>query len=126
VRRRIPIERYSLRTEQAHVDGIKRFNGFPGKRDPLTMGTAEVEALLSQLAEARQVGAPTPNQAQAAPLLLCGEVLGVEPVARRRGAGESVAAVAGGADGWRGPAAVAAAGWHASAGGLFSTAPARA
>ena len=78
VRDRIRVKHYSLRTEQAYVDWIKRFILFHGKRHPLTMGAAEVEAFLSHLAVERQVAAPTQNQALAALLFLYGEVLGVE------------------------------------------------
>jgi integron integrase len=78
VRDRIRVKHYSLRTEQAYVDWIKRFIRFHGKRHPLTMGAAEVEAFLSHLAVERQVAAPTQNQAKAALLFLYGEVLGVE------------------------------------------------
>ena len=78
VRDRIRVKHYSLRTEQAYVDWIKRFIRFHGKRHPLTMGAAEVEGFLSHLAVERQVAAPTQNQAKAALLFLYGEVLGVE------------------------------------------------
>jgi integron integrase len=78
VRDRIRVKHYSLRTEQAYVDWIRRFIRFHGKRHPLTMGAAEVEAFLSNLAVERQVAAPTQNQAKAALLFLYGEVLGVD------------------------------------------------
>jgi hypothetical protein len=63
VRDRIRVEHYSLRTEQAYVDWIKRFIGFHGKRHPLTMGASEVEAFLSHLAVERTVASATQNQA---------------------------------------------------------------
>ena len=78
VRDRIRVKHYSLRTEQAYVDWIRRFIGFHGKRHPLTMGAPEVEAFLSHLAVERTVASATQNQAKAALLFLYGEVLGVE------------------------------------------------
>ena len=78
VRDRIRVKHYSLRTEQAYVDWIRRFIGFHGKRHPLTMGASEVEAFLSHLAVERTVASATQNQAKAALLFLYGEVLGVE------------------------------------------------
>jgi integrase len=78
VRDRIRVKHYSLRTEQAYVDWIRRFIGFHGKRHPLTMGAPEVEAFLSHLAVERTVASATQNQAKAALLFLYGEVLGVD------------------------------------------------
>ena len=45
---------YSIRTEKAYVDWIKRFIFFHGKRYPLQMGEAEVTAFLSHLATVRK------------------------------------------------------------------------
>ena len=99
VRDRIRVKHYSLRTEQAYVDWIKRFIRFHGKRHPATMGAAEVEAFLSHLAVERQVAASTQNQAKAALLFLYGEVLGVElPWLDDVVQAKASAAVAGGAD----------------------------
>lgn len=69
---------YSIRTEQAYVDWIRRFILFHGKRHPQDMGAAEVEAFLSHLAVDRQVSASTQNQAKAAILYLYKQVLGME------------------------------------------------
>jgi integron integrase len=69
---------YSLRTEQAYVDGVRRFILFHGKRHPQDMGAAEVEAFLSHLAVDRQVSGSTQNQAKAALLYLYKQVLGVD------------------------------------------------
>jgi hypothetical protein len=44
VRERIRFKHYSLRTEDAYVQWIKRFILFHGKRHPAEMGAAEVEA----------------------------------------------------------------------------------
>jgi integron integrase len=78
VRDRIRLKHYSIRTEQAYVDWIKRFIWFHGKRHPALLGAAEVERFLTHLAVARQVAGPTQNQAKSALLFLYKEVLGVE------------------------------------------------
>ena len=69
---------YSLRTEAAYVDWVRRFILFHDKRHPQDMGPAEVEAFLSHLAVDRQVAASTQNQALSALLFLYREVLNVE------------------------------------------------
>ena len=69
---------YSIRTEQAYVDWIKRFIYFHDKRHPVELGAAEVEAFLTHLAVAREVSAATQNQAQSALLFLYREVLNVQ------------------------------------------------
>jgi integron integrase len=78
VRYRVRTLHYSLRTETAYVDWIKRFILFHGKRHPSEMGVMEVEAFLSHLAVERKVSASTQNQALAALLFLYREVLGQE------------------------------------------------
>ena len=78
VRDRIRFLHYSLRTEQAYVDWIRRFVLFHGKRHPSAMGAAEVESFLTYLAAQREVSASTQNQAQSALLFLYRQVLGVE------------------------------------------------
>lgn len=50
VRELIQIRHYSIRTEQAYVQWIKRFILFHNKRYPLEMGADEVTAFLSHLA----------------------------------------------------------------------------
>jgi len=57
------LKHYSIRTEQAYVDWIKRFILFHGKRHPSDMGRAEVEAFLTHLAVDQNVAASTQNQA---------------------------------------------------------------
>jgi len=69
---------YSIRTEQAYVDWVRRFILHHDKRHPQEMGAAEVEAFLSYLAVERQVSASTQNQAKAALLYLYREVLEVD------------------------------------------------
>ena len=79
VRDRIGRKHYSIRTEQAYVDWIRRFILHHKKRHPRDMGAAEVEAFLTHLAVARRVSASTQNQAKSAILFLYKEVLG-EPL----------------------------------------------
>ena len=78
VRDRIRVKHYSIRTEQAYVDWIKRFIRFHGKRHPTELGSAEVEAFLTHLAVAGNVAAATQNQAKSALLFMYREVLGAE------------------------------------------------
>ena len=66
---------YSLRTETAYLDWVRRFILFHHKRHPQDMGAAEVEAFLTHLAVERQVSASTQNQAKAAILYLYKQVL---------------------------------------------------
>jgi integron integrase len=78
VRDKIRVKHYSIRTEQAYLEWIKRFIWFHGKRHPVELGSQEVEAFLTDLAVARRVSASTQNQAKSALLFLYKEVLGVE------------------------------------------------
>ena len=61
VRGKIRLKHYSIRTEQAYVDWIKRFILFHGKHHPEKMGAAEVEAFLTHLAVVGKVAASTQN-----------------------------------------------------------------
>lgn len=78
VRDRIRLKHYSIRTEQAYCDWIRRFIIFHGKRHPSGLGAEEVEAFLTSLAVRGRVAASTQNQAKSALLFLYKEVLGVE------------------------------------------------
>lgn len=78
VRGKIRLKHYSIRTEQAYVDWIKRFILHFDKRHPRELGAAEVEAFLTHLAVAGKVAASTQNQAKSALLFLYREVLEVE------------------------------------------------
>jgi integron integrase len=69
---------YSIRTEQAYCDWIKRFVIFHGKRHPSELCAAEVESFLTSLAVEGRVAASTQNQARSALLFLYKEVLGAE------------------------------------------------
>ena len=78
VRGRIRFKHYSIRTEQAYLDWIKRFIRHFGKRHPRDMGAIEVQQFLTHLAVAGRVSASTQNQAKSALLFLYREVLGLE------------------------------------------------
>jgi hypothetical protein len=75
VRELIRIRHYSLRTEQAYLQWIKRFILFHKKRHPRELGGDEVTAFLSDLAIRRNVAASTQNQALNAVLFLYRDVL---------------------------------------------------
>jgi integron integrase len=75
VREASRFKHYSVRTEQAYVDWIKRFILFHGKRHPATMGAEEVRGFLNHLASTANVAASTQNQAFSALLFLYREVL---------------------------------------------------
>jgi integron integrase len=78
VRGKIRLKHYSIRTEQAYTDWIKRFILHFGKRHPRDMGASEVEQFLTHLAVNGKVSASTQNQAKAALLFLYKEVLATE------------------------------------------------
>ncbi|ARU03785.1 integrase [Comamonas serinivorans] len=78
LREHLRARHYSIRTEAAYVDWVRRFILFHGKRHPQEMGAVEVEAFLTHLAVARQVSASTQNQAKAAILYLYKQVLQIE------------------------------------------------
>ena len=78
VRRRLRLKHYSLQTEKVYVAWIRRFIRFHGRRHPRSMGAAEVERFLSELAVAGGVAASTQNQALSALLFLYREVLGIK------------------------------------------------
>jgi len=75
VREEIRLKHYSLRTEQAYIDWIKRFIVFHRKQHPSKMGAEEVRQFLSDLAANQNVAASTQNQAFSALLFLYREVL---------------------------------------------------
>jgi integron integrase len=66
---------YSIRTEQAYIDWIKRFIIYHGKRHPKEMAEEEVADFLTHLARDLNVAASTQNQALSALLFLYKEVL---------------------------------------------------
>ena len=78
VRARIRFKHYSLRTEQAYADWIRRFVRFNGNRHPSDLDHEAVVAFLTHLASDLNVSASTQNQAQSALLFLYRDVLGRE------------------------------------------------
>jgi integron integrase len=77
LRAAIRLRHYSIRTEGAYVEWVRRFILFNGKRHPLEMGPGEVAAFLSYLAVERQVSPATQSQAKSALLFLYRVVLNV-------------------------------------------------
>ena len=73
------VRHYSIRTEESYVAWIRCFILFHGKRHPLEMGAAEINAFLTHLAVAGRVSASTQNQAFSAILFLYLKVLEVDP-----------------------------------------------
>jgi len=78
VREVIRVKHYSIRTEEAYVQWIKRFIFFHGKRHPREMGATEIEAFLTDLAVRGKVAASTQNQALNALVFLYQKVLHIE------------------------------------------------
>src|SRR5438309_11228 len=78
VREIIRVKHYSIRTEEAYVQWIKRFIFFHGKRHPREMGAKEIEAFLTDLAVRGKVAASTQNQALNALVFLYQKVLHIE------------------------------------------------
>lgn len=78
VRAKIRLKHYSIRTEQAYTDWVRRFILHFGKKHPREMGAAEVEQFLTHLAVQGRVAAATQNQARCALLFLYREVLAME------------------------------------------------
>ena len=64
VRGKIRLKHYSIRTEQAYTDWIKRFILHFGKTHPRDMGAAESEQFLTHLAVHGNVAASKQNQAR--------------------------------------------------------------
>ena len=98
LRERIRYLHYSLRTEQAYVHWVRAFIRFHGVRHPATLGSSEVEAFLSRLANERKVSVSTHRQALAALLFFYGKVLYGSATASGDRKTSAVAALAGGAD----------------------------
>src|SRR5262245_34991800 len=79
VREIIRIKHYSIRTEQAYLQWIRRYIHFHGRRHPSELGSEALTAFLSDLAVRGKVAASTQNQALNAILFLYREVLQVTP-----------------------------------------------
>ncbi|MCK9386120.1 MAG: integron integrase [Nevskia sp.] len=78
MRQVIRVKHYSLRTEKTYIALVVRFIRWHNLRHPADMGSAEIEAFLSMLANQRDVAASTQNQALAALLFLYKHVLGID------------------------------------------------
>jgi integron integrase len=75
VRNTIRLKHYSIRTERAYIDWIRRFILFHHKRHPASMGAPEISAFLAHLAVEGKVAASTQTQALSAIVFLYREVL---------------------------------------------------
>jgi site-specific recombinase XerD len=75
VRDAIRLKHYSIHTEQAYVNWIKRYITFHNVRHPAEMGAPQVQAFLTHLAVEGNVAASTQNQALSALLFLYTKVL---------------------------------------------------
>jgi len=75
VRRVARLKHYSIRTEQAYTEWIRRYINFHKKRHPREMGAAEITEFLSFLAINRNVAPNTQAQALNALLFLYDKVL---------------------------------------------------
>ena len=75
LRERLRARHYSLQTEHAYVQWVRRFIEFADFRHPNELGGRDVERFLTHLAVQRRVAASTQNQALAALLFFYREVL---------------------------------------------------
>jgi len=75
VRWHLRVKHYSVRTERAYVDWIRRYILFHRKRHPNEMGEKEISDFLTHLALEKNVAASTQNQAFSALLFLYQQVL---------------------------------------------------
>jgi integrase len=78
VRSRIRFKHYSIRTEEAYVDWIRRYIRFHRNRHPVDLSATDVEEFLTRLATDRGVAASTQNQAKSALIFLYRELLAIE------------------------------------------------
>jgi integron integrase len=78
VRHTARVKHFSYRTEQCYVYWARRYIRYYDVRHPNTMGAAEVEQFLTDLAIVGRVSASTQNQALAALLFLYQDVLNIE------------------------------------------------
>ena len=62
IRQLMRLRHYSLRTEEAYVDWIRRYILFHGKRHPRDLAGSDIASFLSSLAIKGQVAASTQNQ----------------------------------------------------------------
>ncbi len=79
VRAAIRLRHYSIRTEEAYIQWIRRYILFHKKRHPIEMGSSEINHFLSHLASAKNVASSTQNQALCALVFLYKVVLHKDP-----------------------------------------------
>jgi hypothetical protein len=112
---------YSIRTEQAYVDWIKRFIIYHNKRHPAEMTEEQVAQFLTHLARNLNVAASTQNQALSALLFLYKEVLEAgNRVARESRAREKAGKTTGGSHPFGGERNFRPPSWHTQAYGRFT------
>lgn len=75
VRNAIRTKHYSIRTEEAYVNWVRKFVLFHNKRYPAEMGEKEIGEFITDLAVNKHVASSTQNQALSAILFLYKEVL---------------------------------------------------
>ena len=63
------VRHYSIRTEQAYVNWIKRYIFFHNKRHPADMGEDEIRSFISELASKKSMAASTQTVALSAATL---------------------------------------------------------
>lgn len=78
VRDALRLRHYSIRTEEAYCQWVRRYVRHHGLRHPRDLGPEDVTQFLNDLAVTRKVAASTQNQALSALLFLYRDVLGVE------------------------------------------------
>lgn len=78
LRQQIRYRHYSLRTEQAYVQWVRRYLHFHGLRHPRELDGSHVAQFLSHLANDRRVAPSTHKQALSALLFLYKQVCGIE------------------------------------------------
>jgi len=79
VRAAIRLRHYSIRTEEAYIQWIRRYILFHNKRHPIEMGSPEINYFLSHLASKKNVASSTQNQALCALVFLYKAVLHKDP-----------------------------------------------
>lgn len=78
LKEKVQVLGYSIRTEQAYYDWVRKFILFHKKQHPEKMGVDKIEEFLTHLAVNKNVAASTQNQALAAILFLYREVLQIQ------------------------------------------------
>jgi integron integrase len=75
VRDTIRLRHYSIRTEEAYLNWIKKFILFHGKKHPMEMGEKEITGFLTSLAVKENISSSSQNQALCAIIFLYKNVL---------------------------------------------------